>query len=152
MEVSRNSICIGGVFDCNIISLRNIRKIIFSYDLENNMGIDLVNKSISYPLKHNNSRSTFFIIQQFEVSTILENLGYPEILTDTDIDKLLSVDFSKVLIESGIFRAVQTILDDDSLSINCYKKNIEFAKNEFKLHDEELTKASVKKKIFKRGK
>lgn len=152
MEINRNSINIGGVFTCDIFSLRSVRKIIFYHDLEKHEGVDLVNKTISYPFSHNNSRSTFFINQSFNVSTILENLGYPEILDDNDIEKLLNIDFSKVFIESGIYSSLQNVMGDDNLNINCYKNNLEVAKSELRVLDEELAKKLTKKRIFKRGK
>ena len=152
MEIKRNSINIGGVFTCNIFSLGNVRKIIYYYNLEKHEGVDLVNPNISYPFSHNNFYGTFFINQSFNISTILENLGYPEILDDNDINKLLNIDFGKVFVESGIYSSLQNVMGDDYLNINCYINNLEVAKSEFKAVEEELTKKTLKKRIFKRGK
>ena len=152
MEINRDSIYIGGVFTCDIFSLRNVRKIIYYIDLEKHEGVDLLNQNISYPFSHNNSRSTFFINQSFNLSSTLENLGYPELLNDSDIDKMLTTDFSKVFIESGIYSSLQNVMGDDALNINCYIKNLQVSKSEFKVLDEELNKKLTKKRFFKRGK
>lgn len=150
--MERNSIYIGEVFQQNFISFQCIRKILFVLNKEEKIGLDLINQDISYPLA-SNKNDPIYIGQTFCLDETLANLGYPEVLTDEEINKLLNEDFYAVVVESGIYHNLQEIINESSFSIEFYKNNIDLAKNDFIVHADEVKekpKSFIKRMLQKK--
>ena len=138
MKVFREVLSVGLLAESNFLTLSYPRKILCAYDINNNrVAYDVINEEIEFPIYRPRRQKGYYVAFPILLNDILENLGYPELLEDVHIDRIMNEDFEKVFIETGYIMDLYNIAQDSMLPK--YKaNNYECLKNEFKIKDKEI--------------
>jgi len=136
MTTNRNKLCAGLVSKNSFLSLAHIRKVIFEYDSYENAGHDLIN-NVTYPVHNHENHKCYYMSNLIYLNSVLDKLGYPEVLSDDHINKIMNEDFKKVFIESGIMKSLYSSAMEDFSSIFCHEP-FDILKGEFNINPDEI--------------
>lgn len=110
MQVKRINIYTGSILYKTRFSLCFEHHILFARDFEHKMGINLLSNEV-YPTKTIKGKG--YIIGGFiyPLEQILKYYGYPEMMNDPDITRLLTDDSKKIFVDSNILYNLDSYMD-----------------------------------------
>ena len=145
MELKRNDICVGLVVEKNIVYLNYLRKMLYALDRETKSGIDLLNINyesqdiytyvvdkenevsyLKYPIisqKCNIKNNRLFIQPCYNLDDRLKLLGYKEILTMDDINRIVNEDMFNLLDNNLINNINMNYFDPFAYSYTAFEQN-----------------------------
>lgn len=145
MEVNREVLAVGLLANVSSVNLLYPRKILCAYDINNTrVSYDVINEEIEYPIYRPRLQSGFFATHTIFLNEILEKLGYPEILEDVHITRIMNEDFEKVFIDTGFLETLFNIAQEEMLPKHM-DNDFELLKVQFNLSRSEIEKKANKK-------
>lgn len=136
MVIDRDNIYIGLLSKKDFFCLSHERKIIFNYDKYENIGYDLINET-SYPISNPQIKKGYYISNIIYLKDILNELGYPEKLSDVHIQRIMEEDFENIFIKSNFMKTLYSCAME-RFSPLFYKKPFDILKNEFNIREDEI--------------
>lgn len=136
MTIDRNRLCAGLISQNGFLTFEYPRKVVFSYDEYEKKGYDVLN-DVTYPIHKPITRKGYYISNLLFLNDTLQLLGYPEMLEEAHIQRIMNEDFEKVFIKSGIIKSLYAC-SMENLSSVLYDDHFNILKNEFRMHGEEL--------------
>lgn len=130
MQIKRINIYTGSLLYQSHFALTFDHHILFARDFKNKMGLDLVYQQV-YPLLPIKNKGYVIGGFVYSLDSILKQNGYPEIMGDTDIVRLLTDDSKKIFLESNILQNLDMFMDlsyEPILYKNCTDITQQFTK------------------------
>ena len=140
----RDNICIGLLTQSTFFALSYPQKILFERDSIENRGYD-IGTHVYFPLSKPNKKGILYISNTIELGKNMKELGFPQILTEEDIQKFIQESFEEVIIQSGYLQKLHFIAME-SYSPNFYRSFPGILLTEFGIQTESENKAIQKYK------
>jgi len=145
MEINRKILVAGLLAESSFLGLSFPRKILCAYDINNTrISYDVINEETEFPIHRPRKQNGFYVTHTIFLDEILESLGYPEVLEDVHIDRIMNEDFEKVFIDTGVLRSLFTTAQEQLLP-RYMDNDYHGLKDQFKLSRTEIEKKEKEK-------
>lgn len=136
MTTNRDQIYAGLIGKSDFLSFSYPRKVLCSYNKCEPYGHDLIN-NVTYPIYASMKERGYFMSNLLFLGSILESLGYPEVLGDEHIKRIMNEDFQHIFIEQDIMKDLYAYSIENFQTFS-YKNDLDYFKNEFNLCEAEI--------------